>query len=99
MGYILNYAIMIIDWMSLVWVLQCLVISLLFFVIMIFTFFIPAALLCKLSVEIHSSSALAMKRTDRRAIDTECEDCGKLFLHNCVHMINTGAVSTYARTA
>ena len=66
---------------------------------MIFTFFIPAALLCKLSVEIHSSCALAMKQIDRLAIDTECKDCGKLFLHNCVHMINTGAVSTYARTA
>ncbi len=40
-----------------------------------------------------------MKRTDRRAIDTECEHCGKLFLHNCLHMISTDAVSTYARTA
>ncbi len=40
-----------------------------------------------------------MKRSDRRAIDAECEDCGKLFLHNCLHMISTGTDSTYARTA
>ena len=36
-------------------------------------------MVCELSFEMQSSRASAMKRTDRRAIGTECQGCGKLF--------------------
>ena len=41
-----------------------------------------AARICGLSLDkriVHSSRSVVMKRTDRRAIGTECQGCGKLF--------------------
>ena len=41
-----------------------------------------AARICGLSLDkrkVHSSRSVAMKQTDRRALGTECQGCGKLF--------------------
>ena len=44
-----------------------------------FIFCILAAVVCELSIAMQSSRESAMKRTDRRAIGTECLGCGKMF--------------------
>ena len=44
-----------------------------------FIFRILAAVVCELSIAIQSSRAAAMKRTDRRAIGTECLGCQRMF--------------------
>ena len=45
----------------------------------LFVFCILPAVVCELSIEMQSSRASAMKRTDRRAIGTECLGCQRMF--------------------
>ena len=45
----------------------------------LFVFCILAAVVCELSIEMQSSRASAMKRTDRRAIGTECLGYQRMF--------------------
>jgi hypothetical protein len=42
-------------------------------------FLVLARVVCELNIAMCSSRTSAMKRTDRRAIGTECQGCGKLF--------------------
>jgi hypothetical protein len=42
-------------------------------------FFVLARVVCELNIAMRSSRTSAMKRTDGRAISTECQGCGKLF--------------------
>ena len=42
-------------------------------------FFVLARVVCELNIAMRSSRTSAMKRTDGRAIGTECQGCGKLF--------------------
>ena len=42
-------------------------------------FFVLARVVCELNIAMRSSRTSAMKRTDERAIGTECQGCGRLF--------------------
>ena len=42
-------------------------------------FLVLARVVCELNIAMLSSRTSAMKRTDGRAIGTECQGCGKLF--------------------
>ncbi len=45
----------------------------------IFVLFILAGVVCELNSVKHLSRTSAMKKTDRRAIGTECQGCGRMF--------------------